>query len=525
MIHISHPTQSIVVPYSPQLGTLFPHGQRFDFEGEQMILLPHGLDETKLLRNLGHDYLPSPIEEHYDFPSIDGKKAFAKQVATCVLMTMNPHAYILNGMGTGKTKAAIWAFHFLKSIGKADSMLVTCPLSTMRFVWEREIFNTIPGLKVRVLFGSAERRKKLLAEKADIYIVNHDGVKVIFHELMQRKDINVICFDEAAAYRNSKSDRAKTARALSKGRDFIWGMTGSPTPSEPTDAFGLAALITPETAPRSFVQFRADTMIQLNQFIWKPKRNAAEVVAKVLSPAVRFTLDEIVELPPVIEHEIDVPMGKEQAKTYKMLKDHAAALLKQGTITAVNGAACYSKMLQTSIGWVYGDDGKTYALDNHDRIKALMDIIECKVDILRPDGKVIVFSPYISSMEGVAAVLAHHKINFAKVSGATPHGERADIFQAFQHGSQLQVICAHPECMSHGLTLTAADTVIWFGPTTKLETFEQANARIRRVGQTRKQQVIKLVSSDAERVAYRRLAAKQDLQNNVLSIIAELTEE
>jgi SNF2 family DNA or RNA helicase len=525
MLHISHPTRSIAAPFEPQLGTLFPHGQRFDYEGVEMILIPHGLDETKLLRNLGHTALPSPIEEHYDFPSIDGKKAFAKQVATTVLMTMNPHCYVLNGMGTGKTKACIWSYHFLKSIGKAKSMLVTCPLSTMRFTWEREIFNTIPGLKVQVLSGSAERRKKLLAEKADIYVINHDGVRVVYKELMARPDINVICFDEAAAYRNARSDRAKMARALSKGRDFIWAMTGSPTPSEPTDAFGLAALVTPETAPRSFVQFRADTMIQINQFTWKPKRNAAEIVARVLTPAVRFTLDEIVELPPVIEHEIEVPMGKDQGKTYKMLKDHAAALLKEGTITAVNGGVCYSKMLQTSIGWVYGDDGNTYSLDNHDRIAALMDIVEGNIDSTRPDGKIIIFSPYISSMEGVAAALARHKISFAKVSGATPHGERNDIFQAFQHGEKLRVLCAHPECMSHGLTLTAADTIVWFGPTTKLETYEQANARIRRIGQTRKQQIIRLVSSEAERVAYRRLAAKQDLQNNVLSIIAELTEE
>jgi SNF2 family DNA or RNA helicase len=77
--------------------------------------------------------------------------------------------------------------------------------------------------------------------------------------------------------------------------------------------------------------------------------------------------------------------------------------------------------------------------------------------------------------------------------------------------------------MSHGLTLTAADTIIWFGPVTKLEVFEQANARIRRVGQTRKQQVIRMLGSEAERLAYRRLAQRADLQDNVLDLIAELT--
>jgi len=85
------------------------------------------------------------------------------------------------------------------------------------------------------------------------------------------------------------------------------------------------------------------------------------------------------------------------------------------------------------------------------------------------------------------------------------------------------VLCAHPDCMSHGLTLTAADTIVWYGPTTKLETYSQANARITRVGQTRKQQIIRLLSTDAERMLYRRLAAKANLQDSILDILQTVT--
>jgi SNF2 family DNA or RNA helicase len=524
MLHISHLTRSIAAPFSDKLGALFPHGQRIEFEGEQLIVIPHGLDETRLLRNLGHAELPSPIEEHYDFPSADGLRPFKKQLLTSAAMTMNRRFFVLNSMGTGKTKACIWAFHFLQSVGKARRMLIVCPLSTVRFTWEREIFNTLPDLTVRVLTGTAARRRKLLAEDADIFIINHDGVGVIYNELKQRRDIDVVCFDEVATYRNARAQRSKLARELALTRSFVWGMTGSPTPTAPTDAFGLARLITPETAPRSFTQFRGETMLEVNQFKWVPKRGAADTVSKVLSPAVRYTLDEIVELPPVIEREIQIEMGARQHATYKMLKDHASALLKEGSITAINGGVLYSKLLQTSIGWVYGDDNKVYELDNHNRINALLDIIEGNVDSMRPDGKTIVFSPFISAMEGIATALSKAKIDFATVSGSTPTAKRGEIFQAFQHTDKLKVINAHPDCMSHGLTLTAADTIIWFGPTTKLETYEQANARIRRVGQTRKQQIIKLVASDAERLSYRRLEARQDLQDNVLGLIAELTQ-
>ena len=524
MIHISHQTQSIAVPFDGRIAALFPHGQRFEFEGQQLVLVPHGADETQLLRNLGYA-MPAPIEEHYDFPSADGKRPFSKQVATSASMTMNRRSFVLNGMGTGKTKACIWSFDYLKKVGRAKRMLVVCPLSTVRFTWEREIFNTIPDLKVEVLSGSADRRRRHLANDADIYITNHDGIKTLYKELKLRSDINVLCFDEVAAFRNARADRSKVAQKLAEFRTFVWGMTGSPTPTSPTDAYGLAKLIVPDTAPRSFTSFRNETMLNVNQFKWVPKRGAAEAVSKVLTPAVRFTLDEIVELPPVIDREIQIEMGTRQAKTYVMLKEHAAALLREGTITAVNGGVLFSKLLQTSIGWVYGDDGLTYELDNHNRINALLDIIEGDIDSLRPEGKVIVFSPFISATEGVSLELTRQKIDFVTVTGDTPPGQRADIFQAFQHTEKYRVLNAHPDCMSHGLTLTAADTIVWFGPTTKLETFTQANARITRVGQTRKQQIIRLTASPVERATYARLQQRQDLQTSVLDIIAEVTGE
>jgi len=201
-----------------------------------------------------------------------------------------------------------------------------------------------------------------------------------------------------------------------------------------------------------------------------------------------------------------------------MLKEHAAVQLREGVITAVNGGVLYSKLLQTSIGWVYGNDGKTYELDNGARIKALIDMIHSV------DAKVIVFSPYIHTMEGVSAALKKAGIDHATISGKTPDRERSEIFTAFQNTDKYKVLSAHPQCMSHGITLTAADTVIWFGPITKYEVYEQANARIRRIGQTRKQQIIHFIASATERQAYARLRARQSLQDHILELLAEITE-
>lgn len=516
-IHVSHQTRSVAVPFDDRFPALLPHGARFTWNNADWFGVHHGEDETRMLRNFELP-VPAPIVEHYSFPSADGKRPFAKQVLTSASMVMNPFSFVLNGMGTGKTKSCIWAFDYLRTNGLAKSMLVVAPLSTLDFTWAREIFRTLPHLTVRVLHGTAERRRRLLAEKADIYVINHDGVKVLHRELLLRHDIDVICFDEASAYRTARSERAKIARKLTVGRKYVWGMTGSPTPRDPTDAYGLALLITPQTAPRSWVQFRQDTMVQVSQFRWVARKEAAETVSKVLQPAVRYSLDEFVELPAVIERTIDIPLGAKQKAVYDAMRDHASALLKEGTITAANGGVVFTKMLQASIGWVYGDvDRQIHALDNKDRLDALLDIIDSA------EHKVIVFSPFKSATAGIAERLKAEGIEFASVTGDTPHGERTKIFAEFQAGTKLRVLNAHPECMSHGLTLTAADTIIWFGPVTKLETFEQANARIRRVGQAHKQQIIKMVSTPAERMVYRRLADKHELQENILDLLAEIT--
>ena len=179
MIHISHQTQSIAVPYSDQLGALFPHGAALRVR--RRAADPRCRTGSTRPRCCATSAIDVPCSDRgaLRLPLGDGKRPFAKQVLTAALMTMNTRSFVLNGMGTGKTKAAIWSFDYPQDASGAPSACWwSARCRRMRFTWEREIFNTLPGLKVEVLTGTAERRRKLLAEHADIYIINHDGVKV-----------------------------------------------------------------------------------------------------------------------------------------------------------------------------------------------------------------------------------------------------------------------------------------------------------------------------------------------------------
>lgn len=518
MIHVSQLHKQIVVPWRHDIMTLFPHAKPLKFEGQNLIALPHKLQEVQLLRNLKLP-APAPIAYHYNFPTLDGKRAFAAQIKTCSLMTTSMRAYILNKMGVGKTRCAVWSFDFLRRCGDANKMLVVAPLSTLNVTWVREIMATIYGMRVQVLVGSAKRRLERLATDADIYIINHDGLTIIEQALMSRPDIDVICFDEVGAYRNARAERSKVARRVAQTRRWVWGMTGSPTPQAPTDAYGIAKLINPHTSPASFTRFRDEVMVKLSQFKWAPRKDASEIVARILQPSVAFTLDDVVELPPLIERQIDVEQGKRQRDAYKTMADHCAIWLKEGAVTAANGGVVLGKLLQIACGYVYADGRKPVTLDNDMRLEMTLDIVE------NTERKAIVFCPYLHAVAGLATFFSANHVDFAVVTGDVSMDKRNDIFNRFQNTDQIRVLLAHPQCMSHGLNLQAADTIVWFAPIHSLEIFEQANARIRRVGQKHKQQIFMLQGARAERLVYQSLRNKREAQDTVLDILADLTEK
>lgn len=520
MIHVSPKHRTIGVPAVPGLVNLYPQGKIVDYDGVPTLLLPHDPATTFALRKFGLD-IPAPVLSQYTFPARDGKPVFDIQRHTVAMMTTTARSYVLNGMGTGKTRCALWAYDYLLGNRLAKKMLVVAPLSTLKFVWAAETLRVLPHLKVGVLHGTRQRRLETLADRSyDIYVINHDGLKIIEDDISSRPDIDTLCIDELAVYRNGSSDRSKGLRKLAKSMKWVWGMTGSPTPREPTDAWSQCMIVNPTgNVPKFFTRFRDATMTKITAFKYEPKPNALETVHSMMQPAVRFSLDDILELPELIERTVRIELSAKQEGAYTRLRDHALALIDSHQITAVNAGAVLNKLLQVSTGWVYTREGEVVPLDNKDRVAALVDVV------LSANNKLLVFVPYKHAMHGVAEALRKENIDVAVVSGDTSARERGETFHLFQNTSKYKVIVAHPQCLAHGLTLTAADTIVWFAPTMDLEVFSQANARIRRVGQKHKQLILYFASTPVELKAYRMLRKKENLQAKLLQMFAGSTEE
>lgn len=503
---ISKPNQALALPRTVGVTTLFPQGQPLD----DLWVIPHGVEEYHTLRKLGYE-LPSPMC-YYEW---NKNTPFDVQRKTCDLLVGNHRAYVLNDMGTGKTRTVLWAWDCLRSVGAAGKLLVVAPLSTLELVWGNQAFGTIPHRKVVILHGTrAQRLKALATPEAEIFVINHDGLQVIHNEITARKDIDTLCIDELAVYRNSSS-RSKLMQKFVEGMKWVWGLTGTPMPNAPTDVWMQCRIVTPHTVPRYFSHARDALMLKKSEFLWVPKEHAVETAYSWMQPAVRFTLDDVVELPELVERYIDVPMSKEVMETYKNMVNDLITRIKDKKIVAMNAGVAMNKLLQISGGYVYDDNHTTVELDADERKDILIDLIEST------SGKVIVFCPFRHMVTGLAKTLKH--IDHAIIHGDVDAEDRNKIFQAFQTTPQYKVLLAHPATMHHGITLTAADTIIWFCPILSLEIYEQACARIRRVGQTRKQQVLHLQGTPVERRIYALLRRKASVQDKLLALFEEAT--
>lgn len=505
---VNKKSQEFYLPWDDAIARLVGdhHPVRHPKHGK-MIALPHKHDVTKLARNMGYT-VPAPITQYYTWP---GPEPFRTQKITAALLTMNPRAYVLSEMGTGKTRATLFAIDYLIRCGELKKVLVVAPLSTLSNVWDREILEFFPHLSTTIVHGTRRQREKAMHEKKDIYIINHDGPKVI-PDLIRDAEFDCIVVDEVGAFRNAQSDRWRCMNQFIPKVKYAWGLTGSPTPQAPTDAYGIAKLLTPSNVPKHFKQFQRQTMTKITQFIWVPLPDANDKVYAALQPAVRYKREDCVELPENVVLERDVQMTSEIEKAYKGMMSKLAIMHEEGKIKAANEGVLFMKLMQLASGWVYTSDRKVVSLKNKPRLDALLEVLD------EAEGKVIVFADFTHTAERVHHALCKKKVDAVLVTGATSKKKRDDIFGSFQRYESPRVIVAHPKCMSHGLTLTEANTIVWFTPTTSLETYEQACARITRPGQKRKTATVHLVGSPVEKKLYGRLKRRASTQGALLEM-------
>ena len=489
--------------------TVIPKSQQL---GPNEVLVHWGVTEAHALRDLNIK-APPPIRSRYNWPG--QYKPMEHQRVTAEFLTMHRKAFCFNEQGTGKTASAIWAADFLLLQKQVRRVLVICPLSIMDSAWRADLFKFAMHRSVDIAYGAADKRRKIIKGSAEFIIINYDGIEVVAEEIANG-GFDLIIIDEATHYKNSQSQRWKSLSKLVTEDTWLWMMTGTPAAQSPMDAYGLAKLVNPTGVPRFFGSFRDQVMMKMSQFRWEPKPNAAETVHAVLQPAIRFSKDECLDLPDMMYIKRHVPLTKQQEHYYKKLKKHMLMEAAGAEVTTVNAAINLNKLLQISAGAVYTDDGDTLEFDISARYNVMKEVLD------ETSRKMLVFVPFKSTIRMVQDRLIADGVSAEVISGDVTAGARTDIFKRFQTEAEPRVLVIQPQAAAHGVTLTAADTIVWWAPTASLETYAQANARIHRTGQHHKCTVVQLQGSHAEQRLYDMLDKRLDVHTQVLDLYKEL---
>jgi SNF2 family DNA or RNA helicase len=496
-----------------RITTVIPKARQI---GEHEVLVKWGLEEAQVLKNLKLKNIPSPIEGKYDWPGL--YKPFDHQRTTASFLTMHRRAFCFNEQGTGKTSSVIWASDYLLQAKVIRRVLVLCPLSIMSSAWEADLFKFAMHRTCAIAHSySKDKRFAAVRSGAEYVICNFDGLEIIKDEIKDG-EFDLIVVDEANAYKTHTTKRWKTLNAVITPDTWVWMLTGTPASQSPTDAYGLAKIINPSGVPRFFGAFRDQVMHKITQFKWVPKKSSEQVVHNALQPAIRFTKEECLDLPEMTYTTREVPLTAQQQKFYDKLRKDMIATAAGEEITTVNAAANLNKLLQLSCGAVYSDTGDVVEFDAGTRMTALLEVIE------EASHKVIVFAPFRHAIDIVSSKLRENKISCEVINGGVPVNKRTEVFAKFQTEKDPQVLVIQPQAAAHGVTLHAANVVVWWGPITSTETYLQANARVHRAGQRNPCTVVHIQGSPVEKRIYDMLSDKVDIHTRLIDLYKNLTE-
>ena len=483
--------------------------------GDNEVLVKWGVDEARVLRNLNVKDVPSPILGMYDWPG--RYKPFDHQKTTASFLTMNPRAFCFNEQGTGKTASAIWAADFLMKQGKINRVLIICPLSIMDSAWRNDLFSFAMHRTVDIAHGAKKKRQEIIGSDTEFVIINYDGVEIVKDDIANG-GFDLIIVDEATHYKNAQSKRWKVLASIMTSDTWLWMMTGTPAAQSPVDAYGLAKLVNPKEVPRFFGAFRELVMHKVTQFKWAPKPNATEIVYNALQPAIRFTKEQCLDLPEMTYVKRGVELTAQQKKFYEILRKQMMTTAGGEQITAANAAVNMNKLLQISCGAVYSDTGETVEFDVKNRYKVLREVID------ESSQKVLIFVPFKHVIGILKEKLDKEGITNDVINGDVSANKRTAIFKEFQDTDNPRVLIIQPQAAAHGVTLTAANTIVWWGPTSSLETYAQANARVHRSGQKHPCTVVQLQGSPVEKRIYKMLDDRINVHTKMIDLYQDILE-
>ncbi len=442
-------------------------------------------------------------------------------------------AYFME-MGTGKTKVLIDNLAMLYDKGKIDGALIVAPKGVVKTWYEQELPTHLPDHieNVSVLWqpnitkGQQEKLESLFEIETALHILvmnvealsTDKGVKFATKFINSHKAMMAI--DESTTIKTPTAKRTKNIIGIGQNAKYKRIMTGSPITKNPLDLYTQCEFLDPWLLDfASYYSFRnryaeMKTMHVRGRSIQVVKefRHLGELSDTVKEFSYRVLKEDCLDLPPKNFVKRHITLTSDQKKIYEQMKKHAIAMLNKKVTTTVTVLTQLMRLHQITCGYVTADDGTTQQVESN-RLKELMSILE------EVEGKVIIWANYQFSVSDIMKEIGkvYGEDSYVHYYGLTPQEDRQDYIRKFQNDPKCRFIIGTPQTGGYGITLTQANTVIYYSNGYDLEKRLQSEDRAHRIGQKKNVTYIDIIAEDTiDEKIVEALRSKIDIASQVM---------
>lgn len=429
-------------------------------------------------------------------------------------------------MGCGKTLTAIATAGAAYQAGKIERVLIVAPTSVCS-VWPKE-FEEFADFRanVKVMLGDKDKRLKALSDLENfpfkalkVAVINYESTwrEGIF-DALYKWDADMIICDESQRIKTHDAEQSKAMHKLGDQARYKLILSGTPVQNNAIDLYSQYRFLDPTVFGTNFYQFRNRYAIMggFNRHQIVGYRDLDELIQKEHSIAYRVTKEEALDLPEQTFLQRYITMTPKEKNLYDRLKrDSFAELENGGQITAPTVLTKLLRLQQFTGGFLVADGAEKPELVSKGKLNALEDILDDYV--LGAGKKLVVFARFRPEIDLIAKLLEKKQIRYGLIYGDVKLEDRGGIVQDFQTNPETMVFLAQIDTAGLGITLTAADTCVYYSVNFNYAAYSQSLARIHRIGQKNTCTYIHLITEHTvDETILRALAKKEDLAKTIV---------
>lgn len=447
------------------------------------------------------------------YSSIIGTELFPYQKQGVEFALSKGRCMIADDMGLGKTIQAIGAAEGMKKLYGIAKVLIVCPTS-LKYQWKTEI-QKFTQSSVAVVEGGAWTRKEQY-EQDIFYKICSYNVAGRDVEYINPVDFDLIILDEAQRIKNWKTKTAQSIKLLQSKYCIV--LTGTPLENKLEELYSLMQMVNPLLLGALF-RFVADHEITDTSTGKVIGYKNLDEIAKLLEGSVlrRHKRDVLQQLPERIDKNLFVPITKEQLVFYNDAYDTVGKLVKKWSNYKFLSEKDRQRLL-INLNIMRMACNSTFILDQKTKhgtkVEELMNILD--EVLIDKDEKVVIFSQWERMTRLVAQELDQRNIGYENLHGGVPSKKREQLFHNFKHLPESRVFLS-TDAGGVGLNLQSASYLINLDLPWNPAVLEQRIARIHRMGQQKKVQIINIITQGTiEEEMLSKLKFKSSLASGIL---------